>query len=245
MTDLKEKQSLADYFLNNPLAAKFMTKFIIGKEEVILYGNPIIMSYHSELIKSLTELEVKSEYVIAPDIPVNPKLLKIFWLHLNGITDLKFCPSLQQIIILFETCCYFNASYADLFLSGVNIQSFNKTKTKKDLVLKRKDKLIKLINQLSPIDADKMRPIIQHLNDVLPEVADELKYIIIYPHMSDAGYAVSRLCMTDNEELIKELKKSGFISFWMSESGIICRSGAGNCKIEKKRNEIRTTFLGG
>lgn len=74
------------FFLTTEHRKRFLTKFEIGKDKIVMYGDPIKMSIASDLIKSLllTPPDPDSSYQIAKDLPFRKDALTIIWLYLNG-----------------------------------------------------------------------------------------------------------------------------------------------------------------
>ena len=71
-------------FLNVSTGAKFMTRFEIGKDKIVMYGNPVRMALNSELIKSL--LSIDPPYFLAANMTIYGGALTLLWLYINGVS---------------------------------------------------------------------------------------------------------------------------------------------------------------
>lgn len=69
-------------FLENPYREKFLTRFEIGSEKLLMYGSPVHMAGKSDLIK--TVMTYDPPYVLAKDMLVYGGALNVLWLFMNG-----------------------------------------------------------------------------------------------------------------------------------------------------------------
>src|SRR5437868_5062076 len=78
----------ASNFLFSEHREKFMTKFVIGSNELVIYGNPVAMAHESELIKSMLELD--SPYYLFAHETVSEEVATVIMLYLNFYISLSF-----------------------------------------------------------------------------------------------------------------------------------------------------------
>lgn len=69
-------------FLESPYKEKFLTRFEIGKDAMVMYGSPVYMAGKSDLIKTIISYD--PPYVLAKDMIVYGGALIVLWLHING-----------------------------------------------------------------------------------------------------------------------------------------------------------------
>lgn len=136
-TDKSPQVSRAIRILFTPEEAKkYLTPFTIATNELIFYGNPVVMMTHSELIYSLPNFDsvhLATKFTLTE---TNIKSFVYVWLLINGI-DVKMEMSLLDLLLAREWGGYFGLleildidKQISLKLSDNNIQQ-----TEKDLLM--------------------------------------------------------------------------------------------------------------
>jgi hypothetical protein len=233
MTELKSlsepegKPALVDeaaIFLNPGVEKRFMSRFEIGSNKMTLYGMPLIMAKHSELIKTQLAIYAGSEepYPLLTHGVILENAVIPLWLHMNGKTfsynDLETMVnalSVTEMFQLYRLLGYFGV-YDDNFSSHIRTSLRNKIwmsseKDKKEIE-DNKDTVIKFFNSLlssSPIYyggnwyAD--------MNEKFPAIMKELNVIpiIIINSETPKGYtiALSKKEVLENKDLFTEIMK--------------------------------------
>ena len=86
-TEMYKKLNLPEVcieFLESPAKEKFLTRFEIGVDKIVMYGSPIHMSLSSPLVKSL--LDIEPPYYLASNMTVYGGAITILWCYLNQIS---------------------------------------------------------------------------------------------------------------------------------------------------------------
>jgi len=216
---------LEQHFLTHATTSKFMTEFTVGKsamsslgqaddKSLVLYGNPTVMMWHSDLIASI--LNTTPPYVIASDISVNPKMLTLYWLRINNI---KYSPTypemtLQEFFDLLDIRNYFNDKTDDSPIYWIPL-AFLKVEYKQ-LALENKQKLVKLVDtsrQEVGKNSYLREVIINNIVKFLPEIEDEFSHVLV--EFTHKGIDHKQMCakrevLIDNEALGKFLKDKGY-----------------------------------
>lgn len=113
MTETKlELDEKSKEFLTSPYRKDFMTEFLIGSDKLSFYGQPFVMSFHSELIHtSLPKFAAsKPPYELLTFGKVLEKPMTLLWLYMNGFGDQLWSGilNMQELLHLYRLCNYFN-----------------------------------------------------------------------------------------------------------------------------------------
>lgn len=88
---------------------RYLVPFEIGISKTLLYGQPVIMSHRSELIKTLLpRLSLTEPNSIAPEENVDPDALIFFWNYINGSSKPPKKLSVEFLTNLWKLLNYFN-----------------------------------------------------------------------------------------------------------------------------------------
>jgi hypothetical protein len=117
MTDLDEKNTTfftptQEKFLTHKCRDKLLTQFKVGKNQVIIYGSPLIMAQHSTLIDSMLDYIDDSENAVPlmEFMNVEEKSLQFTFLYLHNLDDITYQLSkltLLEFLNMFDLIKYF------------------------------------------------------------------------------------------------------------------------------------------
>lgn len=165
-------------FLTNPFREKFMTKFTIGFNKIVLYGNPIVMSNRSELIKSMLEMDREDgEYFLYTRDEILEKSITILWLHINGFLTLTRNLDTSEYFQLLKLANYFIINNRHFLDNCESIVMNNIDENSRKIILENKEIIGNYINNnLSQCSLS----FIDFINNEYPEIKTLLQYIPIY-----------------------------------------------------------------
>jgi len=89
-THARERVSiLAMSYLQYDIVSKYqyLSKFLIGKNKMTLYGSPLLMADRSKLVNSITASVANLRLGVDLEIPY-PRALVSVWFYLNRVTDI-------------------------------------------------------------------------------------------------------------------------------------------------------------
>lgn len=205
-------------FLQSPYRQRFLTEFKIGRSEITLYGNPIEMSLHCTLMKSLLGpmSDSKPPYIIGPGVVMMRNPLVAVWLYLNSrdlnhetISELSF----DEWINMFEIMNYFGigiiGSMGVSYLWRYASRNFNDQKVTKKEIDRNSNALIKILNYMRRSSDGVERYYDNMLSWVigLPEILSKLQYIPIVRVNHAKEVAVIGNVERKNKDNIPEVEK--------------------------------------
>lgn len=156
---------IQEKFLTHKHRAKLSTEFKVGKNQITIYGHPLIMSENSELIDSMMDQVAESTEPIPlmSLIDVEERALQIVWLYLHKfnhgllpITQL----TLTEILSMFDIFKYLHIFMSDdlgaerfgfygKWVSGFKAQF---KKENKQVLIDNKERVAGIINQLNKMN---------------------------------------------------------------------------------------------
>lgn len=97
---------------------KYLTPFQVGSSKITLYGQPIIMSQKSELMKSLLpRLSPSEPNQIAANEKIDQKVLTFLWEYLNGVDKSFNELSIKELFELWPLLNYFDINVEDKLIT--------------------------------------------------------------------------------------------------------------------------------
>ena len=183
----------AKNFLNSPYREKFMTKFEIGSNKIILYGNPIVMTLHSGLIESIIEKD--PPYILLNFGIVLERPITAFWLYLNDIggTDSGIF-NLEEYLQLGRLFNYFglkdSADYYQDWAAHINNRIKDASETDRKLIESNKEVIAQALDEYlgMALGVDTLRDILQSTYEKYPDILKLLNYVPIIKDGKVATY---------------------------------------------------------
>lgn len=175
-----------------PEEALYLIAFDVGTEKIRLYGSPTIMSFRSELMKSLLgKLDVEHVNALAPEMKMNENSLVFLWTQMNRV-DIKY-PKGDDLIELWPLMNYFDIKTDDDLVGGyfyrISKLTFNELNKHKD-ILKDILKKVKLLG--SSVYEDLSKIVIKagsRLIIIMPDMMDiETRFNPEYPEIMYEGF---------------------------------------------------------
>lgn len=97
---------------------KYLVPFEVGDSKIILYGQPIIMSMKSELIKTLlSKSDLNESIPLAPNTKIDSNILSFLWERLNGIYTPFEKLSIKEVLELWPLMNYLDINVKSEILS--------------------------------------------------------------------------------------------------------------------------------